>query len=570
MRPFRSIARAVRSLNRLHLRLPSFRKSRRRRGVIGAINDMRFRLPTVRKEIPRHAGPIQVINNLHHFAPGFRWGLGKWRPAETLNSFHLWLPRLLRRLKRRWKLVLCVALVGGAALGFGAHEYRSRKTERLMTQAREELRDGHIRESILAASAVLQREPEHEGACALIASALSKNWPREALSWFQRANHLQPSDVANSLAWARTALELKRPGAAREALATIPPAERETAEFHLLSAKVEIANADLLKAESDLERAVDISPDNLDFRRELATLRLYFEDERRPAALATLEKLANDPRTAVPALRTLSRDAASHSDATDVVRYMVRMKNTAGVPLDDRLESLGFLLRLNHPGFDSELRVLEEESASDFESVASMVLWMAENNLALPAIEWLADLPASIRDRSSVRLALAQCLVALRDWDRLQALVADGDWKELDFLRVALMARAQKEAGHPVEAANQWALARLKAEKHPQSLAMLSSMATSWGPAWEGEGENLAWMTFEQPDPPMWLLWSMHNRYVAKGDSDHLYRLTARLREIEPTDRVAQNNFAMLSLLLKQNETEAQGLARHLFEILPG
>ncbi len=568
MRPLRSLSRLARSLNRLHQRLPQFRSSRRRRSLLSALNSVRFTMPGARKEIPRHAGPIQVINNLHHFAPSI-WRTSRWNPVKRLNTVHLWIPQMVRRLKRRWRSSAGILLAVCLALGGAAYQYRTRKTERLLVQAKEDLRAGNVQTALFEASAVLQREPGSASACALIAVALSKRWPQEALGWFQRANHLLPGNVETSMAWARVALEIKRPGAAREALASIGSEGMDLPEFHLLAAQVAISNADLLKAEAELQRAVDLKPGDDELRFELANVDAHFEGAKRDIALATLEKMTTEPKIRVPALRALGEDAVAHGDVAKGLECLAKMKGVAQVPEKDRLNILSMLLRTNHPSFSSELRQVEAESASNGARAAGLAIWMAENQLALPAIEWLLDLPGAVRDQAPAQLALAQCYVAMRDWDRLQALAAKGDWQQMDFLRVALLARAHKEAGKPEDAAGEWRLAILKAGKQPQLLAMLSSMASSWGPQWEEQGNGLAWEASEQPNPPMWLLWSMHNRFVSKGDAEHLYRLTARLREIEPTDRVAQNNFVMLSLLLKQNEAEAREVARHLFEIYP-
>lgn len=47
-----------------------------------AVNNLKFRLPSRRKEAKRTPDAVQILNNLHHYAPilvGRRWNGRRWK-----------------------------------------------------------------------------------------------------------------------------------------------------------------------------------------------------------------------------------------------------------------------------------------------------------------------------------------------------------------------------------------------------------------------------------------------------------------------------------------------------------
>ena len=529
-------------------------------------------MPSSRKEAKRTPDAIQLINNLHQYVPLIFGGRSKkrpWKPLRFLNSVHLWLPSWGRKLRRRWKLVLCVLVLMGAALACGIPYYRNFKRDRLIAHANSELGLGHAREAAIFALDVLRADPNNLAACKLIAKALSDNWPQDALLWYRRVDQLRPGGVENGLGWARTAFKVNQTAEAQVALGSIAGSGANVPEYHWLMAKAAFANGDMEKAEADLAKACALAPDDTGYGLDLARIRLLLPGEKRTLGLAALGKALAEPVTRLEALQILVQDAAKQGPPDKALEYVKQLEAEPGANQEDRLTCLGYLLRVNDPTFASELRRYEAETLRDADLVAGLIFWMSENNLSILALEWAADLPRKITSSQKVPLAMAQAYVTLGDWDRLKALAAGGDWKSLDFLRAAMLARAQREQGNTLDADDKWKLAVLKAEDHPEALVVLCKMAEGWGWRWNSEAEDLAWKVSEQPHPPESVLRLMLNRFVARGDTQKLYRLTLRLREIDPTDRVSQNDFSLVSLLLKENLQEAQQEAERLYDINP-
>ncbi len=540
----------IRSCNNLHRRLPFRRKPRR--------------------HISREPSALQRINSLHQYSPSLKSisGRRRWRRFLSLNHLHLWGPSLRRKLLRRWKGALCVLLVVAAALAGGHRYYKQFRRERVLANARAELALGRRREAALLAFNVIQNDPANLEASELEARALSDYWPRDAIKWYQRAAALAPGRLDNGLGWARTAFRLGRNEETKSALAGIASPGANVAEYHWLRAKAAYADGDLRTAEAELEKTVALSPDPA-YGLELAKVQLLLPGAMREMGLASLERARDEPATRLQALRTLVADAAKQGPPDKALEYVTQLGNTPDAGGEDRLTCLLYLLRTNSPAFDPELRRYEKESFRDADAAAGILLWMSENNLPLLALDWAGGLPAEVSSSPRVRVAIGEAYVVLGDWDRLNALAAQGDWNALDFLRAALLARAQREKGDTQDA-DSWKLAVLKAETRGESLVVLCKLAESWGWNWNHEAEDVAWKVADLPHPPASVLRVMHNRFVASGETAKLYRLTARLRQLDPGDRVSQNNLALVSLLLRQNEQEASLEAERLYHDYPG
>src|SRR5579862_827352 len=483
---------------------------------------------------------LQVINNIH-------------------RQFGLWY------FIEHWKAALCALLLFLLALFGGGRLYGRVKQQRLLAHATEALRSGDNRGAAIFARGLLRDDPQNLAALKVIYQATDKGWPRDSLYWHQQLDNVQPGDPANCLAWARTALSLGNPSLARHALDRMRRTDANTADYQWLAGETAFAQRYLQDAVDHLEKAAALSSTRTDYALELAKVRLLLPGDSREKGRQDLEALAANPTLRLQALRMLFRDAVRHNQNARAADYFLLMKKTPGIAPEDRIEFLDFLLRTRSPALTAELRDYKDVVRAP-RDVARLVFWMNAHKMSLLAIEWIINLPPEVRADNRVQLALGEAYLTLGDWPHLKALTTDADWRDIDFLRAGLLARALSEEGDTQQAQDQWNLATLKAADNPQSLVRLCAAAIAWGWRWETQAEELAWRVVDSPHPPEAILEALQERFMAEGDTRKLYRLLARRRELEPANTVVLNNFALVSLLLKKNENQAHALAKRAYE----
>jgi len=499
-----------------------------------------------------------MIEDLWHAL--LAWGLGVLQAINNLHrQYGLW------QVIEHWKAVLCAFLLFVLAAYGGGHLYRKLSRHRLLANANAALQHDDLRGAAIFATRLLRDDPDNAAACKVMAQAMERNRPHDALYWHARVDTLQPGDVGNCLAWARTALELGDSSLARNALEKIHPTPTNLAEYQWLAGKVAQSQNELEESSAYLEKAVALSHGKADYAFDLAKVRLLLPGNARELGRQELESLAGDPHFRLEALQTLFRDAIRHHQAPHAFDYFAQLRNEPAVLPVDRMLYLNFLLHLHHPTLMSEMRDYEK-SVRTPETAASLIFWMNANDMSLVAIDWAGTLPPTLQANNAVQLSLAECYASLRDWTRLKPFLSDKNWKNLDFMRVALLARCFGEEGDAQQSQDQWNLAILKATDHPAELARLCEAALDWGWRWEAEAEDLAWRVVDAPHPPAAVLDALEERFMTQGDTEKLYRLLARRRELDPADRAVRNNFALVSLLLKKNEKEARELAKNVYE----
>ena len=61
---------------------------------------------------------------------------------------------------------------------------------------------------------------------------------------------------------------------------------------------------------------------------------------------------------------------------------------------------------------------------------------------AADALAWLTNCPAEIQSEQPVPLAMVDCYQALQDWAAMEARLAEQQWGEFEFVRLAALSRA--------------------------------------------------------------------------------------------------------------------------------
>ncbi len=480
---------------------------------------------------------------------------------QSINNIHRELP--LWRIVLNWKLVLSGVVVLAAGSYGGMRFYKRVTHDHLLKHAEVALADNNPQGAAMFALRLLRDDPKDVAAARLMVK-ITEPWPSESLVWHAKLHEVRPEDADNCLAWAKAGLEAGRLDVAAEALRDVPSSSRASGEFEFESSQLDLAKGDFQAAESHLSAAAKASPTDEHIALALAKARLRIPGEKRAEGREALDQLSHKSSTSVEALRSLANDAERHQQESQTVAYLLKLAQQPGATHEDQMRLLDLLVRMGDPSALERVKAYQSQIQDNPSRVSSMAFWMNANGMAAETVRWVQSLPAESQRQPSVQAALTQSYAQTGDWVRLKALVDKEDWGNMDYLRIAFRARSIREQGDAQQSKDQWNLSVLKASDHPEALALLCQTALNWGSAWAAEAEELGWRVAADPHASKAVLNAMQSRFVEAGDTRKFYRLLLLRRKLEPDDAGVQNNFALLSMLLKQNEPAAFQAAESL------
>jgi tetratricopeptide (TPR) repeat protein len=470
----------------------------------------------------------------------------------------------------RWYGTLAVIVgLGLIAAGFfgGVRFYHRWRQGQLVERAQEALRREDLRGAALTARRVLQLNPANLEATRIMAGLADRLGYKDAVGWWERIAILDPS-TENSLAWAVAALKYNDLEGTSRALLSVRPSQRSIPEFHELAAGLALSVGNLPLAEFHFSRAFRQRPSDQNLKFNLACIRLQALDPTIAAkAMATVEEFRAQPRHRAEALRALFADAVRRKDRDRAFRLAQELQGVPGADFRDKLQYLEILRRMKSPEFGPYLAKLQQECLRNTPDMARLIAWMNDRRLAAEALEWVRRLPADTLARQPIPVAVAGSHEAQRGWKDLEGLLTKGEWGDLDFIRLGLLAHLNRQNRDGANSRIQWGLAVAKAGERPEALGTLARLAEGWG--WTREAEELYWKLGGGASPQRWALQSLYRQYRLRGDTEGLYRVLARTLEADPSDLVAKNNLAILSLLLGREVDKALGWTTELYEKSP-
>jgi predicted Zn-dependent protease len=458
-------------------------------------------------------------------------------------------------------------LVLGVGYYFGKPFYRDWKQERFLKQAREYLAKEDYKNAALCARQVINLNGSNVEAARIMARITETFRSPLALSWWQRVLSLQPA-TSNRLEVARCALLTGNFSGANQALSAVPPKEQDSATFHQLAAMAAMAENNIAKADWHFGRATEFDPKNKSYQFNRAIIRLQAKNQEIvKSALQTLNTLTADPLFRKDALRHLAMTAIKNKDFTQAEEFARQLQSTEGVAFEDRILQLSILQAAASSNFSGQLDALKAEAVKVPDQINTLASWMGSHGLAAGAMAWLASLPDKLQVLPPVRMARADILMGQRDWTGLEALLTEQNWGELDFIRLAQLARAAAEQKQGMVASSTWQAAVRAADDHLKSLTLLTRLATAWG--WDREQEELLWFITQRFPAERWALQSLNQLYMASGNTRGLQKVFTTLADYNSTDVIAQNNLASVQLLLNPQSSRAYEMARTAHEKHP-
>ena len=472
---------------------------------------------------------------------------------------------------------LYLKLLFGALIGiflligvfWGTHDLYVRWQEkRLVRRAMFDIEHGNERDASLAARSILEMKPSSARAARIMAELAERGGERSALDWRRKVVQLDPHSVDDALALVRCAVQFSDIPTAELTLVAVDENSRNTASYHEASALVAQFKHQDEKAEAEWNEALRLRPDDKSFQLQLGMLRLRAnEPKRRAAGEAMLTALRSDLGERSAATRALINTGVRRKE--DPRKLMELARELQAYPeatWNDRFVYLDFLHGLQDPQFSAYLTELEKTAPNKASSLASLLSWMAMNNLSLLALDYSKSLPAASLRNWPVPLALADTYVRLRDWQNLEAGTAKANWGRFEFLRHAYLARALREQDKPAAAEHEWSAA-VKDATSSESLVLLIQPVSEWG--WENETTDLLWALSKRPEKQKDAFVALYQHYAKTMDTQGLYRVLVRLSELDSTNLNIQNNLAQVSLLLNANPEKARRSAADVYHKSP-
>lgn len=455
-----------------------------------------------------------------------------------------------------WLVAILAALVALAAAGwFGRTAYKGYKERHSLQQAQTFLASGDYRNALLCARQTLQLNPTNVAACRVMATLADLTHSPAVLDWQRRMALLAPT-VENKLLLASSGLRYQSQPfpLTTQILNELAATASNQASYQVVAASRALNLRRLVEAETHFEIAATLEPTNRLYQLNLAIVRLGGTNEAKAAAARTvLEQFRTDASFRLPALRSLVVDRLGHQDAASANDYSTELLATQQATLSDRLQHLSILKQLNRDTFAGGLQAVQQQTNAA--AVAEVSAWMQANGLLAESIQWLTNLPTSLQAQSPVRVALADGYLQSNDWRALRDFTAKSNWGEMEFLRLALVARAWSQLGVTQVATSNWGAAVNAADNRYGALTVLLGLAKKW--EWPREQEDLLQRIAQKFPQDRWAEQALEQRYLLAGNTAALNQLYARLVLLFPAELGFKNNLVATSLLLKTNLNQA-------------
>lgn len=460
--------------------------------------------------------------------------------------------------------ITCLVLAAG--VWFGRPIYRAQKEKKFAAQANAAFAKAEYRKALLNAQQVLVLNSNNLPACRVMAELSDLSRSPLAMVWRRRIAEIEPT-VSNRIVFASCALRYEQPPfpIASQLVKELGDTAQNEIAFHLVAAQLALKQTRIAESEEHFEEAVRLEPTNDLHRVNLAVVRMESRDTNVSArAHADLERLQSSAAWGVQARRALLMHHLAHRQFAEAERFSTALLSEPKCTFADKLEHLTVLRSARSPQFEAFAAELQHDAATNVFTSADLVTRLTELGAASNAIVWVKSLPAAMQNEPPLPMALASSYFALGRWRELEDSLNPQQWKERDFIRKALMAFAVSKQKETSVAALHWKDSVQLASARPELLGTLAQMAWSWG--WTNEAEAVLWRTVKDFPAERWPVEALQNSYVQTRNTRGLYEINTLMLDRQPTNVLAQNNWATLAFLLDTNLTKAHQLAREVYQ----
>jgi Flp pilus assembly protein TadD len=491
--------------------------------------------------------------------------------------------RLWYQKPKVWITIGVIACLAFLAMPHARRIYHRWTGERKVQRAKQALERREFDAAILNARGALATNVKDVEAIRIMAkTAEATGAATAAISFRRQLDAIKPGDSENILGLAESCLKVGDPGAAEEAVKSLAEADRDSAHYYGVTSAIAWARGDMVKAELQAAEAARRDPSNDSYRFRLATLRLNAaSSDLRSQAVATFEELSGKPTMRSAALRTLLGNALQRGDKDRAKEIADAIAATPGATFADKLAQLSALnaLRQPEPGSVTRVRVVQDSeffemlarfqelAAGKAEDTFALASWMNEHHLALMASDWLNKLPADVRSKPPVSVAVADAYALGSDWNKLKESIESATWQHLEFLRFAFLAQALERLGDAGGCAVAWNNALQEAQDHPAAREQLARHAINWG--WKQRAEELLWKLAEADPCPRWVADSLWESAAKRRDAEALCKISKIILAAEPKSVAARSSYVSFLLLTEQEPEVSRSMAEALYKENP-
>lgn len=485
--------------------------------------------------------------------------------------------------------ILALLVVSGwGAYNLGIKWYLQFRESNLVEISEKKIQEGNYSEAALSAKRALQlnnRSVPATQSMAYLAETLSTP---DAILWRSRALELDPENPINQQALAAAALRFGELQRAKKALESLPTSERNSINFHELSAMIAFSEGRINDTITHFESALRQDPDDSTKEFNLAKAMLFSPSTaHRKEAVQLLEKLSQIQELESEALRLLIDNSIQYGFTAQGRDYAMKLENSTDPSMADllvaaqvRLINFNSLVMpvdiqqklkaasIRYPVYFQRIKKMAQESP---ESMVQTIQWMYRNGMAKLAILWTRGelLLYQISD-PRVQAAIGECYLQVGDWKGLLewTQLKGADWEYFEYYRYAYQAKALVEMGSTTTDSEEFTRIWLQAvdatEMEPGPLELLANRANVWG--WESISVNTYWTMANNSKDPLRPLQVLFRYYTLNKNTYGIWRVTDLLVRRTPDDMILKNNLAQLSLLLKTQTRRASEIASSIYD----
>ena len=468
-------------------------------------------------------------------------------------------------------LVLPAVVVGALAilaLIYGPQAYRGWRESRLMRRATTMLERGEYDAAAAAARDALQIHPDSVAAFQVLAEATEKENKSETVAWRAQIARLLPNSLDSQLNLASAALRFGQLDVARRALDRVAPRDRDKAAYHVVAGWLARAQGNDTEVEQHFAAAVKQEPNNDLYQFNLGVLEIRSSDPKKNAAgRTTLERLASVQPYRAGSLRALLSDAIQKNELERADQLAQELQLSQQVTFADYLLCLDFYRKLDEKKLSAVLDRVKPVAAKNPADLAMLMEWMAKNSLAQEVLRWMEKLPADVTTHPPPSIAIAEAFADVKNWSRLKRWTRNGSWGDADYLRLAYQAyatRQTRQSAADTEFDSLWRGADRAASEKPEREIVLARLATKWNLT--AESEQLWLRVSKNSTARREALEALYKIYRANNDLPNLYRTAQRLHENSPNEPETAATYARLGLMLDQNASDAQRVAKEAYD----
>ncbi|HEX5399635.1 MAG TPA: hypothetical protein VFY06_11370, partial [Verrucomicrobiae bacterium] len=401
-----------------------------------------------------------------------------------VDRYHVWNNTRYRICTWLVTIIAFILVLTAAAGAFriGWRHYRHFEEARWQKEAQTFLDQGNYASAALSARKVLSVNQYSVPAARIMAQLADDARSPQAVDWLKRIAQIEPT-TDNKLVLASVAMKYDSPPYALtlRILAELPPDATNSAKYHVVAGSLAMQTHDWAGAEAHYEAAARLEPTNKLFQMSIAIIRLNSTNQTEQAgARSVLKTMRSDEDLGPMALRALVSDRLSHGDAATAGIYSRQLVSSPHALLEDRLLNLEVLRRLKSDEFNERLGAVQQQVETNAVAVAEVAGWMQANGLVTGSLDWMTGLANSLLDQQPVQMALAQGYLQTGQWTKLLNITGQGNWRDQEYYRLALVYRAWSQLSAARAADANWSAAIANAAGSREALNQLLQLAQIW------------------------------------------------------------------------------------------